>query len=91
MTNRPVPLRTCRHCGAQWSNAGVGRGGSHRLRYCSAACRDAARRNSNKSNGGAIPVGRRFWRSHDGAECVVLADAKGLPFAEALREMEAQS
>ena len=87
MSYQAPPLRTCRHCGVQWQNQGKL---DHRIHYCSAACRDARRLACNKSNRGVVPVGRRFWRSHDGAECVVMANAKGLPFAEAIREMEAQ-
>ena len=86
MSNRPVPVRTCNYCGGQWTNAGHGRGGSHKTRYCSTACRDAARRAVNRSNRGNVPVGKRFVRADDLAECVVCQDARGLPYALALRE-----
>ena len=89
MNNRHVPVRTCNHCGATWTNAGQGgRGGAHKTRYCSTACRDAARRAVNRSNRGNVPVGKRFVRADDLAECVVCQDARGLPYALALREMD---
>ena len=88
MTNRPTITRTCHYCGGQWTNAGCGRGGAHKTRYCSTACRDAARRAVNRSNRGEVPVGRRFVRADDLAECVVCQDALGLPYPLALREVE---
>lgn len=80
--------RICKWCGAEF----VYEGRYHRLLYCSKKCARASSSNTNRLPAGErqrVPVGRRFLRSHDGAECVVLADARGLPFAEAIRELEA--
>jgi hypothetical protein len=35
-----------------------------------------------------VPVGKRFVHADDLAECVVCQDARGLPYALAVREMD---
>jgi hypothetical protein len=72
----------------------VAEGKHQRLRYCSDACARASCSNTNRlpvEQQKAVPVGRHFWRTHDGAECVVMADSTGLPYAEALRECNFQT
>lgn len=85
----PAHNRTCKTCGVSFVTQGKGQ----RIHYCSEACARRASSNVNRlpmQQRGAIPVGRHFVRSDDLAECVVCADARGLPYPLALREMEVQ-
>lgn len=86
----PPRQRTCKHCGAEFTAQGK----HQRLVYCSDACCKRASSNVNRlpvAQRGAIPVGRKFVRADDLAECVILADHTGLPYAEALRERNRQT
>lgn len=87
MRTFPPHNRTCKWCGADFVTQGQGQ----RLRYCSDGCAAASNSNTNRLPVGErrrVPVGRRFVRADDLAECVVCQDARGLPYALALREME---
>ena len=84
----PPRQRTCKYCGAEFTAQGQ----HQRLAYCSDACARRSNSNTNKlpvAQRRAVPVGRHFLRSHDGAECVIMADVMGLPYARSVREMEA--
>lgn len=82
--------RTCKWCGVTF----VFEGRYHRLLYCSDKCARATQSNANRlptEQRGAVPVGRKFVRADDLAECVILADHTGLPYAEAIRERNFQA
>ena len=82
--------RVCKWCGVAF----VAEGRHQRLRYCSDACARASNSNANRLPVGKrqrVPVGRRFVRADDMAECVIMADHTGLPYAEAIRERNFQA
>ena len=82
--------RVCKWCGVAF----VTEGRHQRLRYCSDKCARASQSNTNRLPAGErqrVPVGRRFVRADDLAECVILADPTGLPYAEAIHERNCQA